>query len=145
MVFLVLVSLSACSSLSGPVTIRESAPPVSAAQRDGTEQSAGPSVTRAAAAPGPVAPRAAKATLPVIDTLLAEADGRLSRGDYVVAINLAERGLRIDRQDPRFYLVLASAYYQLDNKPQSTAFARQGLRYVQRETTVYQQLKWFSK
>ncbi len=141
-----MVFLCACSSLSGPVTVRDSTPFVDRASADDLATQA--NVSSSASAPAqtaPVVPRKAQAALPVIDSLIVRADNQLSRGDYNKAIDLAERGLRIDRQDARFYLVLASAYYQLENKQQSTAFARQGLRYVQRETTVHQQLKWFSK
>jgi len=62
-------------------------------------------------------------------------------GDYNSAIQSAERGLRIDRREPEFYLVLAQSYLELAQPAQAEQFARQGLRHSLPDSHLYQALE----
>ncbi len=72
--------------------------------------------------------------------LLDQSQQKYQQGDLEIAITLAERGLRLDRKEPVFYQVLSQAYEQLGDKTQSQRFAKQGLRYAQQGSRVYQLL-----
>ncbi len=63
--------------------------------------------------------------------LLADADARLQQHDWPAVINIAEQGLRIDRREARWYLLLAESYHGMNQPAQSKLFASQGLRYCQ--------------
>ena len=62
--------------------------------------------------------------------LIAQARQAYEADDHQHALDLAERGLRIDRYAPELYLILAQGYYGLGLREQSVSFARLGLRYV---------------
>lgn len=81
-------------------------------------------------APPPVTAPQPRSAIPVVDRLLEQANDYYAKRQYEQAIATAERGLRIDRRVPEFYLVLARAYRSLDNPAQARQFAQQGLRYV---------------
>lgn len=60
----------------------------------------------------------------------------IDAGDYDGAIELAERGLRINRYAPGLYLLLAQAYEGLGEREQARNFARLGLRYAGSDATL---------
>lgn len=62
--------------------------------------------------------------------LIGQAQAAYQAGSYQRTIDLAERGLRMDRYAPELYLLLAQGYYGLDLPAQAVSFARLGLRYV---------------
>jgi tetratricopeptide (TPR) repeat protein len=131
--------VSACTSTRGPVTIRETgAPPLIEST---TDSGAKPQV----AIVQPVVPDKQKSLLPLVESRVVQANNELQRKRYEQAINLAEQGLRIDRKEPRLYLVLAQAYQSLANKQQAVYFAKQGLRYAQKNTPVFDKLFVLSK
>jgi predicted Zn-dependent protease len=80
---------------------------------------------------------------PLKNKLMVQSEKKLIDDDPRAAIVLAERGLRVDRKEPRFYQVLASAYNALANPSQSVYFAKQGLRYAKKGSEVHQSLsRW---
>ena len=104
----------------------------------GTEE---PSVsTEDIAIAQPVVPDRRLKSIPLIEQLVGQSSQALSDQRYTQAINLAERGLRIDRKEARFYLVLARSYRGLNNNKQSVYFAKQGLRYASKNTSEYASL-----
>ena len=88
----------------------------------------------------PVYQERATPTLPIVERLFSQADAALKAAQWQQAIATAEKGLRIERKDPRFYWVLASAYLELADKKQSQDFARQGLRYADKNSPLARQL-----
>ena len=90
------------------------------AQKDRSEISTG-------SAASPSKPKPASA---IIEQIIADAMRAQQQQDWQGAIELAEHGLRLDRIQPRLYLVLAQSYWQLNNAELAKNFARQGLRYV---------------
>jgi hypothetical protein len=66
----------------------------------------------------------------VIDELISEGRRALSNKKPMLAIEQAERGIRVDRTEPELYLLLAQAYQYLGDGLKAANFARQGLRYV---------------
>jgi hypothetical protein len=134
-------ALSACTTNTGPVVIRESGS-VSHAPV------ASPEVVPPTVSPVAPVQRQAQPTLvdsPLKSKLLVQSEQRLLDNEPKAAIVLAERGLRIDRKEPKFYEVLASAYAALANKAQSMYFAKQGLRYASTGSDVYRSLEQFIK
>jgi len=93
----------------------------------------------------PVAPSKYVPNSPLKIKLIQQSEKRLSTKDYSTAISLAERGLRVDRKEPRFYQVLAGAYNALGNRKQSVYFARQGLRYAPKGSDVYRELSHWNR
>jgi hypothetical protein len=89
----------------------------------------------------PVAPDVKTTTAPIIDRLAEQALRQYKDNDYKKAINTAERGLRINRKEARFYLTLTKAYRSLNNNKQAIFFAQQGLRYAQKNSPVFFELK----
>ena len=81
------------------------------------------------------------ADLPIKQKLLEQSQGAMKNKKYQSAIAVAERGLRVDRKEPRFYQVLAAAYAAINNNKQSTYFAKQGLRYAKKGSLAYQSLQ----
>ena len=65
----------------------------------------------------------------------------LRAGECQQAINIAERGQRIDRYAPELYLTLAQGYQCLGQQEQSASFARLGLRYAEEGSAAQSQLK----
>lgn len=130
-----LIVLSACSTTTstGPVSIRDVKPPVTPkATHDDVVTP--PSVE-------PVAPTKAAISSPLKQKLIKQSQQQLNNQNFSSAIALAERGLRIDRKEPRFYLVLSSAYHRSGNKSQSVYFAQQGLRYARKNSATYNALQ----
>ncbi|MGS2718172.1 tetratricopeptide repeat protein [Eionea flava] len=77
---------------------------------------------------------------PLQKKLRLSAQKHLAAGESEEAIRLAEKGLRIDRKDTQFYVVLARAYQQLNDTNQSAYFAQQGLRYAKKGSEDYKVL-----
>lgn len=135
-----LIILTACTSTSGPVVIRESSPPIfDQKQSDSTGSET------AAVAVQPVTPDKPINRMPVIEKLLTQSNAEIENKNYDKAIGLAERGLRINRKEPRLYLALSKAYRGEGNRQQSVYFAKQGLRYSEKGSEVSQVLKQLSK
>lgn len=154
--------LVACSAVNGPVVIRDAGDvsrtvvlPDSADQDN--KQSNTPAHTQDNATIGneaapsirPVSPnKKTMSSSPLKEKLLQQAEQKLkedTQASAQAAIVLAERGLRLDRKDPRFYFILASAYNRLGNQTQSVFFAQQGLRYTDKNSRIYQKLEQFIK
>jgi len=76
--------------------------------------------------------------------LLSQARLQYRYGEYRYAVRTAERGLRIDRSKPEWYLILAESYLKLGSSSNAEQFARQGLRYSQSSGTYYERLKQIS-
>jgi hypothetical protein len=89
----------------------------------------------------PVYSASARQQSPLKDKILLSAQNKLAANNPQGAIVLAEKGLRIDRKDSQFYIVLADAYARVDNKKQSSYFAQQGLRYAQKNSQEYRALQ----
>ena len=146
-VILVGVSLVACSSSNGPVVIREvgekavvSVPPKPKTGQNSTvasRQKITPTIVR----PATSSSRPISSLSPLQQQLLKQSQKKLVDREPKQAIVLAERGLRIDRKEPRFYEVLAAAYHMLGDSEQSMHFARQGLRYAKPESDDYRRLQ----
>jgi tetratricopeptide (TPR) repeat protein len=136
--------LAACSSTIGPVTIRESAnvdaEPENNTQNINSNKDDGISV----ALVKPVNPDALTSRVPIVEMLVQQANLQYKANNYNKTINIAERGLRIDRKEPRFYLALTKAYKSLNNAQQAIYFARQGLRYAKQNSPVFFELKRMS-
>lgn len=75
-----------------------------------------------------------------VDRLVAEARGQYDNGDLDGAIATAERGLRIDRREPRLYYLLAQSYRARSDDYRARQFAQQGLRYADGGSEVAGQL-----
>ena len=86
-----------------------------------------------------------KRTLPLVEQLILQANMALDKNQYEQAISLAERGLRVDRREPRFYLVLAEAYDLLNKAQQANFFAQQGLRYTGKSDEISLKLRLYLK
>lgn len=74
-------------------------------------------------------------------SLIDQARLAYQQGAFEAAIATAERGLRIDRREPEFYLVLAQSYMSLSNPEQARQFAQQGLRFSPPDSHLYQALE----
>lgn len=160
----VLFLIACTSSNNGPVTIRDAGESGQAPVRVTPVKPSGESDRRhvstrdsqghqnqshqkqgAKPAPTVVQPAAAvrrdAADSPLKQQLLQNAKQQLADRNAKGAIIFAERGLRIDRKEPRFYEVLAAAYRMLGDKGQSEDFARQGLRYATPGSETYHNLQ----
>lgn len=137
-VVLLLLIVVACSSTSGPVVIRDSTPPVPETKGPGVIEDTPPAVQ-------PVAPSRSTKLIPVVEKLVGQSNLALKNQQYEKAINLAERGLRINRKEARLYWVLSRAYKSEGNRQQSIYFAKQGLRYADRSDDIYRQLSTLSR
>ncbi len=135
--------LISCASTTGPVTIRDSGgePAYRNSQKGANSPSEKSDDRTDIAILSPVRPDTKKTAVPIIDRLVNQANRQLITADYKKAITTAERGLRINRKEPRLYLALAKAYRGLQNTRQSSYFAKQGLRYAQKGGVVFSQLK----
>lgn len=75
-----------------------------------------------------------------------EAERQFKQGNCLFAVQLAERGLRIDRHNARLYLLLARCYAELGNGERSRQFASQGLSYAPAEEwTLRKELQTLAK
>ena len=128
-IVLLALMLSTCVSNSGPVVIREPAKPA-----------VKPSEVPAQAIVQPVIPDQSPKHIPLLEKLITQSTQALDNNSYEQAINLAEKGLRIQRKESRLYLLLAKAYRANDNVQQSIYFAKQGLRYVTNNNPIYDEL-----
>ena len=79
--------------------------------------------------PPPEEPLQASSTAAVV-ALIGQARQAYEQGQYQNSIAQAERGLRIDRRESEFYLLLAQSYQRLGQDDRTRQFARQGLRYA---------------
>lgn len=136
--------LASCSTTTGPVTIRESANVDDASQNSGANINSNRVEDRDVALVKPVRPDAEKPIVPIIERLVEQANQQYKASNYNKAINIAERGLRINRKEPRFYLTLTKAHKSLNNDQQSIYFAKQGLRYAKKDSSVFFELKKMS-
>ena len=129
---MILAGLTACSSTSTEVNIRNiNSAVIEVETNENNNQSA--KVL-------PIYQDAPRKTLPILQALFNQANVALNAQQWQQAITLAEKGLQIERKDPRFYWVLATAYLQLSNKKQSQDFAKQGLRFVSEDDELSQRL-----
>jgi tetratricopeptide (TPR) repeat protein len=148
-VLLLLSLLVSCSSTIGPVVIRDSTNvDITSIDRASVNNRVNTNVSTTSgeriALIDPVAPDAKKLTVPIIERLVEQADQQYRANNYKKAINIAEKGLRIDRKEPRFYLTLTKSYKRLNNNKQAVFFARQGLRYAQKSSPIFLELKRMS-
>lgn len=72
--------------------------------------------------------------------LLDQARLQYRYGKFSHAVRTAERGLRIERSESEWYLILAESYLKLGSPANAQQFARQGLRYSQPVGNHYQRL-----
>lgn len=79
-----------------------------------------------------------------VDELLTQARLQYRYGQYQYAVRTAERGLRIDRAQSEWYLILSQSYLKLGSPGNAQQFARQGLRYSSPVGQHYQRLKQIS-
>jgi tetratricopeptide (TPR) repeat protein len=144
---LVLVS---CSSTTGPVAIRDSTniyrasiDRVSTGRGSTSHHVDGNSTStdKKIAMVDPVLANTKKIAMPIIERLAEQANLQYKANNYKQAINTAERGLRINRREARFYLTLTKAHKRLNNTRQAVFFARQGLRYAQKNSSIFSELK----
>lgn len=132
-----LVLLSACSSTSTAVSVRDiDTIPETPMVNERADTPTHPTQAKSM----PIYQERAPQALPIVERIFNQADAALQARQWQQAIALAEKGLRIERKEPRFYWVLASAYSQLSNKKQSQNFARQGLRYTSKGSRLARQL-----
>lgn len=148
---LLITLLSACANNAGPVVIRNSGNTevhVVSPSEDAVSKKA-PVDAFELSRPNvqPVEPdkRALSSASPLKKKLMAQSEKKLQEDKPRAAIVLAERGLRVDRKEPRFYQVLAAAYHALANKAQSVYFAQQGLRYANKGSEIYRSLTQLSR
>ena len=90
--------------------------------------------------PPPEEPPQASSTAAVV-ALIDQARQTYERGQYQTSIAQAERGLRIDRREAEFYLLLAQSYQRLGQDDRARQFARQGLRYAPPDSPNHRALK----
>lgn len=95
-------------------------------------------------APAAVSPAPAPDRSHAIDELLTQARLQYRYGEYQYAVRTAERGLRIDRSQSEWYLILSESYLKLGSPGNAEQFARQGLRYSNPVGRHYQRLKQIS-
>lgn len=95
-------------------------------------------------APTVVPPQAAPDRTNAVDELLTQARLQYRYGEYQYAVRTAERGLRIDRSQSEWYLILSESYLKLGSSGNAQQFARQGLRYSKPVGQHYQRLKQIS-
>lgn len=88
----------------------------------------------------PVVTPEKRTVIPAVDNMVRLCEQSLSARQWPKAIAYAERGLRMDRKEPRFYWTLAVAYQQLNNVEKSKRFANQGLRYANQGSPVARDL-----
>lgn len=142
--------LSACATSPGEVNIRDvTTPSLEPGQGNSTvdikndtdvlKKEAVPEANKAKVQP--VYPEDNRVASPLARKLLAESQQQLASRRPKEAIVTAEKGLRIDRKEPKFYEVLAASYSQLGDKKQAAYFAQQGLRYVKKESAEYRSLQ----
>ena len=124
-----------CSSSTGPVDIRDMATPPEATTTDGEQ----------VAMVQPVRPEIKASQVPLVERLIDQSNQSLANNNFDQAINLAEKGLRIDRKEPRLYLVLAKTYTAKGNRQQAIYFAQQGLLYTGKRQAIYKQLKQYTQ
>ena len=151
-VTLMAVLLSACASSPKEVVIRDvagssSIAAINHAEIDGQakKQSVIEDVSRESTpvAIQPVYSASARQHSPLQKKLLVSAKKELVDNNPREAIVLAEKGLRVDRKDSQFYIILADAYERMGDKQQSMYFAQQGLRYAQKDSREYSELtRW---
>ncbi|MEO0443828.1 MAG: hypothetical protein AAFZ92_08840 [Pseudomonadota bacterium] len=126
-----------CASTTGPVVIRDSSPSL----KDSTRTTDG----NAVAVAQPVIPAKQSPQPPLLESIIQQANEVLALGDTNKSIALAEKGLRIDRKQPRLYLVLAKAYLEKNNQQQSRFFAQQGLRYRSVDKMIESELRQLAR
>ncbi len=76
---------------------------------------------------------------PLLVELYNQALAAQTAGQWQEAIERSERALRINRRQPRFYLLLAESYWQLGKRDLAANFAKQGLRYLSSESKSLRQ------
>jgi hypothetical protein len=139
-ILLLSMVLASCSSTTGPVIIRDSTNVGGALANSGIENNDKAKDEKIALV-NPVKPDVKTKTVPIIEKLVQQSSQEYQASNYNQSINIAERGLRIDRKEPRFYLALTKAYKGLKNTQQSIFFAKQGLRYAEKNSPIFYELK----
>jgi len=91
-------------------------------------------------APVPEEPPKASNTA-AVTALIGQARQAYEQGQYQNSIAQAERGLRIDRREAEFYLLLAQSYQRLGQENRARQFARLGLRYTPPESPNHRALQ----
>ncbi len=134
---LLFLIVTACSSTSGPVVIRDSST-ISPVTPTVSEEKKEESIQQARVQP--VTPDGPVKVIPLVEKLVIQSRQEYSNKNYEQAINLAEKGLRVNRKEARLYLVLAKAYKAEKNTKQSNYFAKQGLRYAKKGEPTYSEL-----
>ncbi len=141
--------LVACTSSTGPVVIRDAtthgAVDASHAKQNAVLIKASPEPNTVQPVLPQKVPQPTSLQAPLKDKLLKQSRQQLSLGQANNSIRLAEKGLRVDRKEAGFYVVLAEAYQSLGDNEQSKQFAIQGLRYAPRNSIYFQQLKELSR
>ena len=137
LLFCLLVTLVfiGCSSSTGPASVRELSSPPAVTTIDGEQ----------VALAQPVVPEVTVLRVPLVEKLIDQSNQSLHSNRFDQAINLAERGLRIDRKEPRLYLVLAKTYSAKGDRQQASYFAEQGLRYVGKKQAIYRELEQYMR
>ena len=82
---------------------------------------------------------------PVVELsgLTQDAMGLLKQQEWWQAIDLAERGLRLEPRSTGLYRVLVEAYHSLGEEQRALSFARQGLRYCGRASPACDFMRHF--
>jgi hypothetical protein len=75
-----------------------------------------------------------------INELLTQSARWISAKDWWQAIEVAERGLRLDRREPKFFAILAKSYNALGEQGRAADFAQQGLRFCEPNSLIFKEL-----
>lgn len=78
---------------------------------------------------------------PAMTGLLDEGWQHYSAENYELSISVAERAMRIERQDPEVYLLLARSYMGLQEHGQAEQMAKQGLVLAAQDDSMYERLE----
>ena len=137
---LLVLALSGCSTYQQPAVIEESEGSVDPGSAEVLiEEQTGP--------PEPPQILGQAADIPqrpvnsAVEDLLRSGEELYDARDYDAAIAIAERALRIDRLNPRIYLLIAKSYWAKGAYGEASQTARQGLQYSAERSTVRGELE----
>lgn len=144
--------MAGCAPYITPEDPSISSPPMSSPDfRPGQPQTAGssnnPQTVREplSQTPSPVRSNATDKRKQAVAVIYDQALTAFNRQEWEQAIQLSERGLRMQRQYAPFYWLLAESYHAKGNQQQAQSFARQGMNYAQKESTLHKRLSRLSK